>query len=64
MSENSQRVKTRNCKRLWRKSIKRILKREITGYFSGSGPLQVGLECKFFLGSWANNFISAVTELS
>jgi hypothetical protein len=31
MSENSQRVKTRNCKRLWRKSIKRILKREITG---------------------------------
>jgi hypothetical protein len=24
MLENSQRVKTRNCKRLWRKSIKRV----------------------------------------
>ena len=28
MSENSQRVETRNCKRLWRKIIKRVLKRQ------------------------------------
>jgi hypothetical protein len=35
MLENSQRVKTRNCKRLWRKSIKRVESNE--AHVSGRG---------------------------